>query len=78
MNLLSKLKWWWADKPAEPEVIEPEPLLDVPLPIHGKVVSARHGVEYNPDTTRTGGRIVKVMPKQLKKITKAQEKYDDE
>lgn len=42
----------------------------------GQVVKAKPS-KYNPDTTRRGGRIVKAMPKDLRKMKEAQERNID-
>lgn len=85
MNLLQKLKARYMlvnglSKPPVPEVeIEPEPILDVlskPV-IHGGVHKTR-SAEYTPNNHRHGGRIVKVMPRQLKQIKEAQERAPDD
>lgn len=39
----------------------------------GHVVKSKGAPEYNPNTKRTGGRVVKQMPKQLRKIKEGQE-----
>ncbi len=42
----------------------------------GKVTHTQKA-EYNPDAPKTGGRVVKLMPRQLKKIKEAQEKTEE-
>jgi hypothetical protein len=85
MNLLQKLKARYAlvnelSKPPVPEVeAEPEPIvskLSKPV-IHGGVQKTR-SAEYTPNNHRHGGRIVKVMPRQLKQIKEAQERVEDD
>lgn len=39
----------------------------------GRVVKATARPEYTPDTKRHGGRVVKQMPRQLRKIKEGQE-----
>lgn len=43
----------------------------------GRVIKQTRHSEFNPNPVRRGGRIVKVMPKQLQKIKAAQEKFED-
>jgi hypothetical protein len=59
------------------------PSIDLPAPIEpphrdGRVVTAAKHQDYSPDVRRTGGRVVKVMPRELKQIKKAQETLTDE
>lgn len=42
----------------------------------GHVVKSKGVPVYNPDTTRKGGRVVKSMPKQLRKIKEGQENVE--
>lgn len=42
----------------------------------GRVVKSTSKAEYSPEP-KTGGRVVKIMPRQLKQIKEAQEKLDD-
>lgn len=44
----------------------------------GKVVRATKRTEYEPNIIRTGGRVVKTMPRELRKIKEAQEKMPDD
>jgi hypothetical protein len=43
----------------------------------GRVVKQARSVEFNPIPS-SGGRVVKVMPRQLQKIKQAQEKVSDD
>jgi hypothetical protein len=43
----------------------------------GRVIKQTHSVEFNPNSL-SGGRVVKVMPRQLQKIKQAQEKFEDD
>lgn len=53
-----------------------------PLPVKkkskGRVIKQTRHSEFNPDPTRRGGRIVKVMPRELQKIKQAQEMVEDD
>lgn len=44
----------------------------------GRVIKQTRHSEFNPNPVRHGGRIVKVMPRQLQKIKAAQEKVEDD
>lgn len=82
MNLLARIKHVFTrEKVVEPdEVVAPEPIGHTnPLSYQtlGKIIETKHA-EYKPDTTRHGGRIVKRMPKQLRKMKQAQEQVDDD
>lgn len=44
----------------------------------GRVIKQTRHSEFNPNSSRHGGRIVKVMPRQLQKIKAAQEKVEDD
>ena len=39
----------------------------------GRIVSIKAPAEYDPTPNKKGGRIIRIMPKQLKKIKDAQE-----
>lgn len=78
-NLFQRLKDRFWGKP-EVLVIEPpvaEVVIEPPQP-KGQIVKSTRPAEYNPDIIRRGGRIVKVMPRQLQKIKQAQEKVEDD
>lgn len=38
----------------------------------GRVIKAKHSLEYEPNISTKGGRVVRQIPKQLKKIKEAQ------
>lgn len=42
----------------------------------GRVIKQTRHSEFNPDPNHTGGRIVKVMPRELQKVKQAQEKFE--
>lgn len=48
------------------------------LPKRGRVVKVAAPPEYTPSAKHSGGRVIKAMPRQLKKIKEAQEKVADE
>ena len=78
MNLLQKLKYWWGDAPTEqPEPVEPVFTPIEVLPVQGGIRKAKH-LEWSPDSTRKGGRIVKAMPKELRRVKEAQELVEDD
>lgn len=89
MNLLQRLRVKFKLKQAE-QVLQLQPVgedikksleqLDKPVPPKpkGRVIKQTRHSEFNPDTNRSGGRIVKVMPKKLQKIKQAQEKFEDD
>lgn len=53
-------------------------ILDKPIiTSRGRVVSDTKKAEFQPFRTRTGGRIVKAMPRQLQKVKQGQEKAGD-
>lgn len=56
--------------PVEPEVVKPRP--------KGRVIKQTRHAEFNPNPPRSGGRVVKVMPRQLQKMRAAQEKVEDD
>lgn len=79
------------DRFRKPEKQEVRPLLSEkqqaelaaslkPLPPRpkGRVIKQTRHAEFNPDPQRTGGRIVKVMPRQLQKIKQAQEMVEND
>lgn len=73
MNLL-KLRfrnpfYFVADAVVTPELVEPT---------KGRVVQVTSPPVYDPDQKAHGGRVVRVMPKELKKIKEAQEKAPSE
>lgn len=43
----------------------------------GRVITTKH-TAYQAGATRTGGRVVKIMPKQLKQMKQAQERVEDD
>jgi hypothetical protein len=84
MSLLQKLKGFFL--PDYPELKEAKPLPDeetdrvvesVELAPQGHIVQVQRP-RYNPDITRRGGRVVKAMPRNLKKIKQAQERPLDD
>lgn len=84
MSLLSKLKSIFRKERPAPEPLlsaeqqaELERALNPPKKPRGHVVRAKHAKDYNPNTKRTGGRIVKAMPRQLRHIKEAQEKIEE-
>jgi hypothetical protein len=44
----------------------------------GRIIKRTRRPEFDPRTGRRGGRIIKVMPRQLQKIKEAQEKVEDD
>lgn len=44
----------------------------------GRVIKQTRHSEFNPDSRQHGGRVVKVMPRQLQKIKAAQEKVEND
>lgn len=65
----------WIDY-SEAEVIDVVQEIEIPKANKGRVVKATARAEYSPDAKKIG--VVKVMPRQLQKIKKAQElKVDD-
>lgn len=56
--------------PVEPVVTKPKP--------KGRVIKQTRHAEFNPNPSRSGGRIVKVMPRQLQKMRAAQEKVEND
>lgn len=73
MNLLSRLlnrKTPVSDAPKDdvtrPDIVRPNNYKA------GKVVSTKRGLEYEPHITTKGGRVVRAIPKGLKKIRDAQ------
>jgi hypothetical protein len=43
----------------------------------GRVIKAKHSPEYEPNIKTKGGRVVRQVPRQLKKIREGQEAVDD-
>lgn len=88
MNLLHRIKAKLKpEPPAKPLLSETQDaelkaaLAPAPLPPakpKGRVIKQTRHAEFNPDPSRRGGRIVKVMPRQLQKIKEAQEKVEDD
>lgn len=77
-SLLKWLKRQFFEDSEPDEVIEPDIPPD-PEPVsRGKVVRELKRAEYRPDASRTGGRVVKAMPRELRKIKEAQERIADE
>jgi hypothetical protein len=76
MNLLQKLKSIFKHDTVETEPVAAPPSEPPALAIEpkGHVVTTTKKVEYDPTAHRHGGRIVKAMPRELKKIKEAQEK----
>lgn len=84
MKLPVNKKWWQFWLPRYVDVAE-EVIKGATLPSavdctlnssafqKGRVVKAATPPDYDPDQPATGGRIVRVMPKQLKKIKEGQE-----
>lgn len=77
MKLHQRLKFW--QKPlSQSFVLNNEPIVSIEIPQpKGHVVKAKPA-EYNPDTTRQGGRVVKAMPRELRKVKEAQELVPDD
>ena len=64
---------------AEPdEVIASDALPEQEPENHGRVVRELKRAEYSPNMPRMGGRVVKAMPRELRKIKEAQEKVENE
>lgn len=85
MKLRISKKWWQFWLPQYVEVVEAEAEKDAASHSRanrhntvsekrGRVVQATHA-KWKP-ATAAGGKVVKLMPKQLKEIKKAQEKPD--
>lgn len=89
MSLLSRLKLKFRGKQEqyrpllnEDAAIEIQAAIDklnAPVPVvpkqpRGRVIKNTRQTEFNPSTSRRGGRVVRVMPRQLQKIKEAQEK----
>lgn len=77
MNLLHRLKGVFRPDDKEPVLVAPKPpivpVLEPPEHIPGRVITSTKHPEYQPDSTRHGGRIVKAMPRKLRKIKEGQE-----
>jgi hypothetical protein len=54
------------------------PEQELPRQSGGRVVKVTAHAEYEPDKPRRGGRMVKVMPRQLQKVKEGQERIRDE
>lgn len=75
-------------KPSEPLLLDADfqkrvdavlaPAPAAPPKPRGRVIKQTRHSEFNPNSQRQGGRIVKVMPRQLQKIKAAQEKFEDD
>lgn len=76
----------YGGKPLNPDISEAvEAVLAPPLPAappqpKGRVIKQTRQPEFDPEIVnrRSGGRIVKVMPKQLQQIKAAQEKVEND
>lgn len=86
--------WWYKPVEHDADVvphddIEPEEFKDLPIfstdvevvklteQPKGRVIATTH-TAYQAGATRTGGRVVKIMPRQLKQMKQAQEKVEDD
>jgi hypothetical protein len=86
MKLPTNKKWWQFWLPKYIHVSE-EAAKSAVWPSHvdslnnssvlkerGRVVTVKSAPEYTPDTTRKSGRMVRIMPRQLKKLKDGQER----
>jgi hypothetical protein len=67
-----KPKYRWPDLESKIDFIV-DPKASIPAPLHGRVVKATARPEYTPDAKRTGGRVVRAMPQEIKRIKEGQE-----
>jgi hypothetical protein len=82
----TRLKWyervWHHFRPQKPSVdIIAEKLgttIESPIEKNGRVVKVKGAAEYDPSQKTGGGRVVRGMPKQLRKIKEGQEAPSDE
>jgi len=72
-NLLERLRAWW--RPVVEVPVEP---VENPHASRGRFITHTKAPTYRPHDSYQGGRVVKVMPKQLRKIKEAQEATEDE
>lgn len=78
MKLLQKLKFWHKPNFGQTFVPTSEPITKIEIPgPRGGMRKVKHS-EYTPDTKRRGGRVVKAMPKELRRIKEEQEKVEDD
>lgn len=81
-RIISRLK---LNKPEREPLLTPEQSAELEAALHppvlspqskGRIIKQTHAAEFNPSPNRRGGRIVKVMPRQLQKMKQAQEKFE--
>lgn len=63
----------WVMPPATPEPVIPE--IPEEVKKRGRIVKVTARPDYEPDKSTHGGRIIRTMPRSLKKIKEAQEKH---